>query len=138
MSDIINVGLQQGGITESAPKAIDQKGYELLTIFMTEEDRQTVADSYELITKDHEAYTNYLEDYPKLEEEDIYVLKSDHDEELNTIFSTAMMSFTSLSEEMMFLHIIKYHLFFTILGDFCDIIKMVVKCKRHLKHWMSR
>lgn len=102
MSDIINVGLQQGGITESAPKAIDQKGYELLTIFMTEEDRQTVADSYELITKDHEDYTNYLEDYPKLEEEDIYVLKSDHDkEELNTIFSTAMMSFTSLSEEMM-------------------------------------
>ena len=102
MSEIINVGLQQGGITESAPKAIDQKGYELLTIFMTEEDRQTVADSYELITKDHEAYTNYLEDYPKLEEEDIYVLKSDHDkEELNTIFSTAMMSFTSLSEEMM-------------------------------------
>ena len=39
MSDIVNVGLQQGGITYSAPDAIDAQSMQLMQLFMSEEDR---------------------------------------------------------------------------------------------------
>ena len=46
MSDIVNVGIQQGGITETAPKAIAPDSFEMMLRFMSEEDRQAVEDSY--------------------------------------------------------------------------------------------
>ena len=46
MSDIVNVGLQQGGITQSAPEAIDQQSMAMMQIFMSEEDRETVNGAY--------------------------------------------------------------------------------------------
>lgn len=42
MSDIVNVGLQQGGITYSEPEAIDAQSMQLMQLFMSEEDRATV------------------------------------------------------------------------------------------------
>lgn len=38
MSDIVNVGIQQGGITEAAPKAVSAEGLQLMSAFMSEED----------------------------------------------------------------------------------------------------
>ena len=38
MSDIVNVGLQQGGITQSAPEAIDAASMALMQRFMNEDD----------------------------------------------------------------------------------------------------
>lgn len=35
MSDIVNVGIQQGGISESTPKAISAKALSFLKVFMT-------------------------------------------------------------------------------------------------------
>ena len=37
MSDIVNVGIQQGGIQEGAPKAMSQNGMTLLKFFMSSE-----------------------------------------------------------------------------------------------------
>ena len=36
MSDIVNIGLQQGGITEAAPEVIDSGAMQLMQQFMTE------------------------------------------------------------------------------------------------------
>ena len=36
MSDIVNVGIQQGGITEAAPKAVSAEGLQLMSAFMSE------------------------------------------------------------------------------------------------------
>ena len=46
MSDIVNVGIQQGGICESAPEAVSREGLMLMSRFMTDEDRETVMRSY--------------------------------------------------------------------------------------------
>lgn len=47
-SDIVNVGIQQGGISESVPKAVSKKGMErILTFLPGQEDQEKVMDAYE-------------------------------------------------------------------------------------------
>ena len=48
MSDIVNVGIQQGGITEAAPKAVSAEGLQLMSAFMSEEDRALAQSQYVL------------------------------------------------------------------------------------------
>ena len=46
-SDIVNVGIQQGGIDEDIPDAIAEEEMNKLLLFVAEEDQQTVLDAYE-------------------------------------------------------------------------------------------
>ena len=47
-SDIVNVGIQQGGIDETVPRAIAQEDINRVLLFVTDEgDRQTVTEAYE-------------------------------------------------------------------------------------------
>ena len=47
-SDIVNVGIQQGGIDETIPRAIAEEDMNKVLLFVTDEDdRQTVTDAYE-------------------------------------------------------------------------------------------
>ena len=46
-SDIVNVGIQQGGIDEKIPDAIAEEEMNKLLLFVAEEDQQTVLDAYE-------------------------------------------------------------------------------------------
>lgn len=60
-SDIVNVGIQQGGIEDKIPEQIAQEEMDKLLLFVSEEDGQKVMDAYE------EDTTSY--------EKDAYVLK---------------------------------------------------------------
>lgn len=51
-SDIVNVGIQQGGIDESIPDAIAGKDMDKLLLFVSGDDAETVKDAYELKEKD--------------------------------------------------------------------------------------
>ena len=57
-SDIVNVGIQQGGIEDQIPEALRADEMEKLLLFVPEEDRETVLDAYEpaCSTYDTEAY----------------------------------------------------------------------------------
>ncbi len=47
-SDIVNVGIQQGGIHETVPKAVSEEGMKRILVFLPqEEDRMKVLDAYE-------------------------------------------------------------------------------------------
>ena len=46
MSDIVNVGIQQSGIEETVPKAVSAKGMNFLKLFMTEEQKSAIEQSY--------------------------------------------------------------------------------------------
>jgi len=46
MSDIVNVGLQNGGIVEDVPKGLTPQAMQMLTLFMTPEDAETFRDAY--------------------------------------------------------------------------------------------
>lgn len=75
MSDIVNVGIQQGGITETAPKAIRADTMELMQMFMSEEDKQMVEQSYSTMESQEDAESLYAQ-YPKASGKD-WVLTSD-------------------------------------------------------------
>ena len=57
-SDIVNVGIQQGGIEDQIPEALAADEMEKLLLFVPSEDRETVLDAYETdsTTYDTEAY----------------------------------------------------------------------------------
>lgn len=57
-SDIVNVGIQQGGIEDQIPEAISAEEMDRLLLFVPEDDQQTVLDAYDEddSTYDTEAY----------------------------------------------------------------------------------
>lgn len=83
-SDIVNVGIQQGGISYAVPDVIRESEMQALLMFMTEEDQNTVLGQYTL----ESALKNYATT------EDVYVLNTKKEEMLETlegIFTLPMM-----------------------------------------------
>ena len=70
-SDIVNVGIQQGGIEDEVPRQIATEEMEKLLLFVSEDDQQTVMDAY---TEDNTSYKKKA-----------YVLKDSVAEEENTM-----------------------------------------------------
>ena len=70
-SDIVNVGIQQGGIEDEVPRQIATEEMEKLLLFVSEDDQQTVMDAY---TEDNTSY-----------KKEAYVLKDSVAEEGNTM-----------------------------------------------------
>ena len=75
LSKIVNNGIQQGGVENAVPEAIRQSEMEKLTLFMTSEEQALVLDAYTLVEPDSPEASQYVEQYPALETEAIYVLK---------------------------------------------------------------
>ena len=82
MSDIVNEGIQQGGITSAVPEAVRQDRMELLTLFMDEKEKETVLNSYLLVDGSSPEYDRYVKVYPVLSEEPAYVLKTKRERRL--------------------------------------------------------
>ena len=99
MSDIVNVGIQQGGIEESAPIAISEKGMKLMQTFMTDADKQTVVDQYTLITAGSADAASYETKYPAVKSENIYVQKQDA-ADIGVIYGKATMTFVNYMKEV--------------------------------------
>ena len=79
MADIVNIGIQSNGVEDATPKAISENSLEILKNFMTDEDREVVEDNYILLTSgpNDEITQKYVEEYPLLENSNIYVLDED-------------------------------------------------------------
>lgn len=96
MSDIVNVGIQQGGIEQTAPEAVSQNGLDLISFFMTDSDRETIRNNYQLIEPDTQAAQDYVTDYPLLETSAVYVLTatdSDTITQTGDIYAKAVYAF---------------------------------------------
>lgn len=91
MSDIVNVGIQQNGISTSAPEAVSAKGLAFLKLFMTDGEKAEIDRSYRLISASAAGaeHDSALARYPLLKTEDIYVRASGDsaaDDRLGNIF----------------------------------------------------
>ena len=53
MSDIVNVGLQQSGIEDEAPRVLSQEGLKLLSPFVDESDRSALEAGYTTVSYTH-------------------------------------------------------------------------------------
>jgi ATP-binding cassette subfamily B multidrug efflux pump len=102
-SEIVDVGIQQGGIENASPEVIRESLMLNLQLLMDDASKATVADSYKLISKDSLSetdYKTYLKKYPLLSEENIYVLDIVDEtklEELNSIMGEALLLVSTLN-----------------------------------------
>ena len=96
MSDIVNVGLQQGGITYSAPDAIDAQSMQLMQLFMSEEDRATIDGVYTQLSEG-EQLTELQKTFPKLQS-GYYALIEEHAGGIDGAFSRASYALVQAME----------------------------------------
>jgi len=82
MSDIVNVGIQQGGVENAVPQAIRASQMDKLTLFMSAEEKTAVLADYTLVESGSAEAETYIEKYPVLADEAVYVLNDIDSEEI--------------------------------------------------------
>lgn len=97
MSNIVNVGIQQGGVENAVPKIIRKSEFDKLTLFMNEDQRKKSKDNYVLLDKKNlskNELDTYLKEYPQLDKEALYKLNTKDKNtisELNNILGKPML-----------------------------------------------
>lgn len=104
-SKIVNVGIQQGGIENAVPEVIKENELKRLLMFVDNDGKDAVEDAYTLVksgdTSDKN-YNEYVEKYPKLETENVYVLKEidkEKNEKLNEILGKPEMALLAIEKD---------------------------------------
>ena len=101
LSKIVNIGIQQSGVENAVPKAIRQSEMNRLFIFMSSEDTVLVLEDYVLVKPTSVKADEYLEEYPALADDPIYVLKEvdqDEIEVLNPIMGEALVVVSGIEQ----------------------------------------
>ncbi|MEI3530456.1 MAG: ABC transporter transmembrane domain-containing protein [Bacilli bacterium] len=99
-ADIVNVGIQQGGIEDNVLEVMDAATRDNLLLFMNEDDQNIVKGSYSLISKNSlpkVEYKKYLKKYPKLADEDLYIINDLTTEEREKLADTTIYPFLMVS-----------------------------------------
>ncbi|QNU68063.1 ABC transporter ATP-binding protein [Ruminiclostridium herbifermentans] len=105
MSDIVNVGIQQGGVENAVPEVIRKSELDKITLFISEESRKLVYDNYKLIEKDNfseQDIDNYLKIYPEIKNNDVYVLNTIDEETieaLNSIIGKSILMLQTIEQK---------------------------------------
>lgn len=93
MSDMVNVGIQQGGIEAGAPDALRAEGLSLLEAFLNPEDSTQLEASYNRIEPGSSEAQRLSQEIPLLREQAVAVLREDVTQEdrpaLDQIYSRA-------------------------------------------------
>ncbi|MCJ7623839.1 MAG: hypothetical protein MUO76_10075, partial [Anaerolineaceae bacterium] len=85
LSKIVNNGIQQNGVENATPEAIRQSEMDRLFIFMSAEDQERVLENYILVDPSAPDVEGYLEVYPVLADEPIYVLQEVDKTEIDSL-----------------------------------------------------
>jgi len=103
LSNIVNVGIQQGGISGAVPEAIRQSEMDRLTIFMSPEEKDRVLSNITLVDSSSADYAAKLELYPALSGEPVYVLNEVASSEidwLNPVMGKAFLIVSGIEQIM--------------------------------------
>lgn len=84
-ADIVNVGIQQGGIENAVPIAIRESEMNKLLLFLNAEESAQVLDAYTLLETGTSEAQVVADEYPILNEESVYTLTDDRSETINTL-----------------------------------------------------
>ena len=93
-SDIVNVGIQQGGIEDAVPEAMREQTFQGLAAVMDEDDAEEMKDAYELYSEEQVADS----EYSSYKDGRLYVrkdLSSDEREDLDQSMARAMIILSS-------------------------------------------
>src|SRR5512146_1945447 len=103
LSRIVNTGIQQGGVENAVPQAIRQSEMNRVVLFMSAADKESVLADYTLIDKNSPDYQKYVEEYPALANEPIYVLNNidkTEIERINPIMSKALLAVSGIEQAL--------------------------------------
>lgn len=103
LSKIVNNGIQQGGVENAVPAAIRQSEMNKLVIFMSADNKALVLGDYILVDKNSPDNARYVEQYPVLANEPVYVLnKIDKAEtgKLNPVMGKALLIVSTIQQIM--------------------------------------
>lgn len=96
MSDIVNTGIQQGGISEQTPKALSRKGLDFFESLMTPQDKAQMEASYTTIQPRSQQAQQYEEDYPLLKQEAVAILTAEDDSAAAAAYGRSMATLMAL------------------------------------------
>lgn len=99
-SNIVNVGIQQGGIEDAVPEVMREETFQGLSVVMEQDDAEEMKDAYELYSKKQVQDS----DYKSYKDGRLYVrknLSSDEREKLDTAMSKAMLTLSSQMAQQM-------------------------------------
>lgn len=79
MSDIVNTGIQLGGVDEAAPAVLNQQAVELLTLFMNDAEAGTFKNAYTPVEHGSDEETKLAKTYENIKDMDAVALNEDAD-----------------------------------------------------------
>lgn len=79
MSDIVNTGIQLGGVDEAAPAVLNQQAVDLLTLFMNDAEAGTVKNAYTPVEHGSDEETKLAKTYENIKDMDAVALSEDAD-----------------------------------------------------------
>jgi ATP-binding cassette subfamily B protein len=85
LSKIVNIGIQQGGIENAVPVALRTTTMDHMKIFLDGDNETMVNNAYLYVDNSSSDYAKYRAQYPILETESIYVLKTLKSAEISTL-----------------------------------------------------
>ena len=97
-SDIVDVGIEQGGIKDSVPEVLRESTLERLKLFLTGDGVQRLEENYQKIEVGDPGYLNQ---YPILERESVYLLRTEDNvirEQLNQDLGIALFLVSQMEE----------------------------------------
>jgi ATP-binding cassette subfamily B multidrug efflux pump len=104
MSNIVNIGIQAGGIENAVPQAVRASEFNKLTLLMSESERAQVTGDYILLDKaalSESDYAKYIKTYPELANSPVYKLNTTEKEEiarLDAIFRPAIIVVSTIEK----------------------------------------
>lgn len=79
MSDIVNTGIQLGGVDEAAPAVLNQQAVDLLTLFMNDAEAGTFKNAYTPVEHGSDEETKLAKTYENIKDMDAVALSKDAD-----------------------------------------------------------
>lgn len=98
-ANIVNVGIQQGGVENGVPSVIRQSEMEKLKLFLDDEQAKEIDSNYRLLEKDSLAegeFNEKIQQYKTLETEALYELKDSSEETINKLSEFMPRAFMSV------------------------------------------
>lgn len=93
-SDIVNVGILQGGIDSPIPEVIRASQLEKILLLMNQDDKGNLLTHYSLLdinAFNQKEWDNYLDKYPLLSDEDLYVWNGENEEYVKELITEPIL-----------------------------------------------
>ena len=101
LSRIVNTGIQQGGVENAVPTAIRQSEMNRVLIFVDAAEKDSVLANYTLVDSNSPDYEKYVQEYPALATEAVYVLNNIDQAEidrLNPIIAKSLLTVSGIEQ----------------------------------------